>query len=104
VFRNYRFWLGAAVVWMLLAAICLIELWPDWPKTWQQWALLAVAGPPIYVFLELLGEKASAPTSGPVPSNSDVSLKRILFLLLRCAAFLAVVWIAFAIGRSLFNR
>jgi len=104
VFRSYRFWLWAAVAWAVLAAICLVELWPQWPKTWQQWALLAVAGPPIYAFLEWLGEKSSAATNERVPDNSEVSTRRILVLLLRCAVFLAVVWGAFAIGSALLGR
>ena len=103
MFRTYRFWLWAAVAWALLAAICLVEIWPKWPQTRQQWALLLVAGPPLYVFLEWLGEKVIVPNDR-AQNDSAVSLRRILVLLLRVAVFLAVVWGAVAIGSSIFSR
>jgi len=104
MFRTHRLWIWIAAGWALLVGICLVEIWPKWPETKWQWALLAVAGPPLYIFVEWLGEKVAMPTTQRVRNSSAVSFGRILVLLLRFAVFLAVVWGAIAIGSLLLGR
>jgi hypothetical protein len=40
---------GLATVWLVVAALLTLQLWPDLPKTDLGWFLLFVVAPPAYV-------------------------------------------------------
>ena len=46
-----------ALIWLFLAGIALLTLWPSVPSSWAGWALLAVFGPPLYLLGEYISDK-----------------------------------------------
>lgn len=48
--------LGAvAACWLLIAAVLILEFWPDLPRTHTGWFTFIVVGPPLYVLAEAFG-------------------------------------------------
>jgi predicted membrane channel-forming protein YqfA (hemolysin III family) len=41
-----------AFLWLLIAGLLTLMLWPDWPQTPIQWFLLIGLGPPVYILGE----------------------------------------------------
>jgi len=47
--KRLQLLFGLATVWLVLAVLLTLQLWPDLPKTNLGWFLLVVVGPPAYV-------------------------------------------------------
>lgn len=41
-----------ALLWLFVAGLLMLMLWPDWPHTPIQWFLLIGFGPPVYILGE----------------------------------------------------
>lgn len=92
--KRLRFLFGLAAVWLFVAGLLTLLLWPDLPTTDLGWFLLVVVGPPVYVvgegFFEwLFWEK----------HNNEISNKQFSWV----RGFLAVVIAATFIGLGLFS-
>ena len=46
------------LIWMFVAGLAALTLWPSIPSSWKGWAVLVVFGPPAYLLAEGLGEMA----------------------------------------------
>src|SRR3546814_2663224 len=56
---GLRTLLVVALVWLLVAGLLTLQLWPDLPEATLQWVLFIALGPPVY----LLGERSEEHTS-----------------------------------------
>jgi uncharacterized membrane protein YqjE len=89
-FTRWTRWLApVAMVWLLLGAILVLQLWPDLPSTRRQWALLLVMGPPLYV----LGELACA---WLFSQSRSYAKKRFSITRIALALPIAIAWFALA--------
>ena len=48
-------------LWAMLMGLILLEIVPYTPKSVRGWALLLLAGPPVYLALSWLGERVLGP-------------------------------------------
>lgn len=48
---------GGIAIWVLLVGLILLEIVPNTPRSVRGWALLLLAGPPIYLAVSWLGER-----------------------------------------------
>ncbi|MDQ3059755.1 MAG: hypothetical protein M3R45_09535 [Pseudomonadota bacterium] len=84
-------WLSIASLWLLVAGLLTLMLWPDLPATQTQWWLLIGLGPPVYV----LGE---AFFGWLLSRNHGHSLSPRRFSVVRLIVALPVVLEVFALG------
>jgi hypothetical protein len=68
--KRFQFLIGLAVVWLVVAGLLILQIWPDLPKTDLGWFLLVVVCPPAYVVGEgffgwLFSEKHGKEISEP---------------------------------------
>lgn len=81
------------VVWAVFAALLVLQLLPDTPKTPLGWGLLIVIGPPAYVVLEWASSRLFSDAAGARISTARFSVARIaLALLIAVAALAAFAW------------
>jgi hypothetical protein len=87
-----RRFIALAIAWLLVAALLAFQLWPDLPKSYLQWILLVLFGPPLYVLGEALFGWLFSPRHGQSISRRPFSPARILVALPVVLAFLALSW------------
>ena len=94
-----RWALPVAAVWVLITVLIALQLWPDLPRSRQQWLLLIGLGPPLYIALEAWGSWVLAPARGWAVSRKRFSLLRLV-LLLPLVLFWSVAawWLASLVG------
>jgi hypothetical protein len=81
-------------VWAMLVALVVFELYPALPSTARGWLLLAVAGPPLYVAVELLAEKLLSREAGLRISAKRFSWKRVFVVVLALVAVASLAAVA----------
>ena len=81
-----------AVSWLVLDGLLVAFSWPNYPSSAHGWALLLIAGPPIYLFGEWLAGKFWSSDLGQGISDYPSSSGRI---------FLGVVTLLVIIGLGL---
>ena len=90
---DWSRWLfPVALVWLPVAGLLLVELWPDIPRTSQQWALFLAFGPPLYVLGEAVCAWLFAPARGWSTSRKRFSIARIAVALPVALAWFALSW------------
>lgn len=77
-----------AVVWVLLGGLLIVFAWPNYPSSVSGWALILIAGPPIYLLEEWLAQKFWSSQLGRGISDYPPSSGRII---LGVVAFLIVI-------------
>jgi hypothetical protein len=50
--KAIRYLRVALIVEAVVVPVLLISLLPHWPKTWLGWALVLLAGPPLWLLVE----------------------------------------------------
>jgi hypothetical protein len=87
-----RRFIALAIAWLLVAAFLVFQFWPDLPKSYLQWLLLVVFGPPLYVLGEAFFGWLFSLRHGQSISPRPFSPIRILVALPVVLAFLALSW------------
>lgn len=88
----YSWFVGAAIAWLLVAGLLVLELWPDLPGGKRQWALFLTLGPPLYVAGEAACSWLFSPSRGWAISRKKFSPLRIALALPIALAWLALSW------------
>jgi hypothetical protein len=92
-------WSRLAVVltlWALLVGLVALALYPELPRTVRGWLLIVIAGPALYVTVELIAEKALTRGAGLRMSAERFAWRRVVVALL---VFLGIaLLIAAALG------
>lgn len=81
---------AGALAWLLIAGLLLLEMWPWLPQSQSQWILFLALGPPVYVFAQLISERAFSERIGYSIAPPGFSLRRVLVTLAFTLAFLCV--------------
>jgi hypothetical protein len=89
--------IGAAVSWLFVGALLLLELWPNVPQSVAGWVLFVAVGPPLYVLGEAFADWAFSARHGAAISGARFSLRRVLVALLVSLVFLAAYWWALSL-------
>lgn len=90
-----------AAVWLLVGAILVLQLWPDLPRSTQQWYLLFAFGPPLYVFGEAFFGWLFSAAHGRVVSERRFSVARIaIALLVGVALFALSGWLSWRLASA----
>jgi len=79
-----------AVAWFLIFGLVLLLVAPHFPASALEWALLFVAGPPLYVLGEALGSWVFSSERGHHISPKGFSVLRITYALVIMLAFVAL--------------
>jgi hypothetical protein len=79
--KRIQLLLGLAAVWLFVAGMLILQLWPDLPKTDFGWFLLIVFGPPVYVAGEGFFGWLLSKKHGNRISNKQFSLLRVVLSL-----------------------
>lgn len=84
----------AAVValWLLVAGLCVVMVWPQVPKTWGHWVLFVLVAPPLYLAAEAAGGWLFSQKHGHAISSRAFSVLRIAAALVAVLAAVAVSW------------
>jgi len=60
--RNWlRVIAGVIAIWAFLTGMILLDIVPYTPRTFRGWALLLLAGPPVYLAMSVLCERMLSP-------------------------------------------
>jgi hypothetical protein len=60
--RNWlRVFAGVIAIWAFLTGMILLEIVPYTPRSFRGWALLLIAGPPMYLGVSWFGERVLSP-------------------------------------------
>lgn len=81
-----------AAVWLVVALLLAIQLWPQVPRSWLQWFLLFAFGPPLYVLGEAFFGWLFSVSHGRAVSPRTFSLARIAIALPAVLALFALLW------------
>ena len=84
------FW--AAVSWLFIVGLIVLNFWPYLPKSKTQWFLLIAIGPPLYVFTREGSGWLFSRRHGYAISQRSFSVARILVALFMFLAVYAFVW------------
>lgn len=84
--------LWAAFAWLIIAALVLVQIWPDLPHTAAGWLLFILIAPPLYVFAEAAAGWIFSRHHGNLISQRKFSLARILIALPVVLAVFATSW------------
>jgi hypothetical protein len=87
-----RFVVPVAITWVVVAALLILQLWPDLPASRHQWALFLGFGPPIVVAVEGWASWVLAESRGWAISKKRFSVLRIILLLPVVLFYFAVAW------------
>jgi hypothetical protein len=87
-----RFVVPVAITWVVVAALLIMQLWPDLPTSRHRWALLLGFGPPIVVAVEGWTSWVLAESRAWAISKKRFSLLRIILLLPVVLFYIAVAW------------
>lgn len=49
--------IAGTAIWMFMAILAGLTLWPAVPSSWPGWLLLVVFGPPLYILGELVADR-----------------------------------------------
>jgi hypothetical protein len=81
-----------ALLWLLLASLITIQLWPHLPRSQLQWFLLLAFGPPLYVLGEALFGWLFSAVHGRAISQTRFSVTRIAIALPVVLAWFVLCW------------
>jgi len=84
--------LVVALIWLVVAALIVLQFWPELPRTTLQWVLLVAFGPPLYVIGEAFFGSLFSQARGHSISPRKFSFKRILFAIPVVLVFFAISW------------
>jgi len=94
---------GVLAGWALLVALLLLEFGPDTPRSFREWVLLLVVGPPAYLALAWLGERVQSPLVRISPPRFSCRwFAWILFLAAiggSAVVALSIWWLAYRVAR-----
>jgi hypothetical protein len=90
--KFVRLLLPLAALWLFLAGLLLLSIWPEVPRSKMQWVLFIALGPPIYVLGEGLFGWLFSPAHGRAISKKAFSLARIAIALLVALGVFAIGW------------
>jgi hypothetical protein len=91
-YSPFRWLVGAAIAWLLVAGLLVLQLWPDLPSDKQGWALFLTLGPPLYIAGEACCGWLFSPSRGWAISRKRFSPLRIALALPVALAWFALVW------------
>ncbi len=100
--RNWlRVFAGLVAIWVFLNGLILLEIVPYTPRTFRGWALLLMAGPPVYLAVSWLGERVLSPRLARI-APARFSLAWFAWMLVATvigSAFVALsVWLSLRFG------
>ena len=81
-----------AAVGLALAALLVVQLWPEIPRSWLQWFLLFTFGPPLYLLGEAFFEWLFSASHGRAISARGFSVARTAIALPVVLALLTLSW------------
>jgi hypothetical protein len=80
---------GVLAAWAIVAALLILQIAPDTPRSVRGWALLLVAGPPVYVAIEWASGRLLSAEMGVRISSARFSFARIAVAVLVMSIVLA---------------
>jgi hypothetical protein len=84
--------LPLALVWLLGVVLLVVAFWPTLPRTWLQWFVFILVGPPLYVLGEEFFGWLFSSRRGAAISNSGFSFRRVLIALSMLTGLITVAW------------
>ena len=96
--RIKRHIIGVPIFLGIYLGLILFYIYPYWPADLIGWFILFLAGIPISLCLELIGESILSKKSGLKISDEKISVKRIalsLFVFVAIAGILTLLWFVF---------
>ena len=97
---NRRVLLGAALVWLVLSALLVLEIWPSVPRTARGFSVLLGVGPLVYLALEALMSWLFSPAHAQAISMQRFSWLRVVVALPVAISVVALCWyLAWAVAR-----
>jgi len=92
-FRQlFRLLPAMAIMWLIVAGVLLLQLWPDLPHTTRQWSLFLALYPPLYVAGEAWCAWLFSPSRGWTISRNRFSFLRVVLALPVALALFALSW------------
>lgn len=90
-----------AVVWLCIAGLLVLGLWPDLPHSAVQWAFLVALGPPLYLLGEAFFDWQFSREQDGAISPERLSIKRIAIALpIALTAFAVSWWLSWLVTKS----
>lgn len=90
--NKFSLLFALAFLWMAIAGLLALQLWPDLPHSKLGWPLFIVFGPPLYVCGEAVSAWVFSRRHGQAISGRDFSFLRILLALPVMLVVFAVSW------------
>lgn len=97
--RIRRYVIGVPILLGVYLALILFYIYPHWPIDLIGWSILILAGIPISLGLEWIGESTFSEKAGLRISNKKFSAKRIgfsIFIFILIMVILGLLWFIFS--------
>src|SRR2546425_13028702 len=82
----------AALAWLFLVGLLIVEFWPDLPTSKSRWLLFIVVGPPLYILAEAFSSWLFSPEHGNALLPRRFSIVRVLIAVPVVAVVLGLYW------------
>jgi len=82
----------AALAWLFLVGLLIVEFWPDVPTSKSRWLLFIAVGPPLYILGEAFFGWVFSPEHGYALSPRRFSIGRVLIAMPIAAVALVLCW------------
>jgi hypothetical protein len=83
----------AALAWLFIAGLLMVEFLPNLPRTKSQWLLFISFGPPLYVLGDAFVGWLFSTQHGQVISPRGFSVARVLIVLPVVLVLIALGWL-----------
>jgi hypothetical protein len=102
--RNWpRVLAGVIAIWAFYIGMIMLQIVPYTPRSFRGWALLLIAGPPVYLAVEWVGERVLSPRLARIPKPARFSLGWFVWMVAATAFGSALVglsvWWSLRFGR-----
>jgi uncharacterized membrane protein SirB2 len=91
--RWYRVLPLAALAWLFIVGLLILEFGPDLPKSKSRWLLFIAVGPPLYILGEAFFGWLFSREHGDALSPRRFSVARVLIALPVVLLVLALCWV-----------
>jgi hypothetical protein len=90
--RASRVVLWGAILWLFVAGLLALQVWPHLPVSASGWVAFIAFGPPLYILLETAAERFWSSRSGRAISEHPSSAARVLLGVLVVGVVCVLVW------------
>jgi hypothetical protein len=92
--RASRVVICGAILWLFIAGLLALQVWPHLPESVSGWVAFIAFGPPLYVLIEAAAEWLWSSRSGRAISDHPSSVVRVLLGVLVIGVVCVLVWAA----------